>query len=102
VTLQPVSLIESIWTQFAILLPAHPEIDPAHPLGCHRHRVSDSVVFDQGIAALVYGSGYERIASPGCSNCPIRRRLKAWGDLLGQLTHADLQLVLGSSGDARA
>src|SRR4026207_2395928 len=30
------------------------------------------------LAALVHGSGYERIASPGCSDATIRRRLKEW------------------------
>lgn len=30
------------------------------------------------VAALVHGSGYERIASPGCSDATIRRRLRAW------------------------
>jgi hypothetical protein len=32
-------------------------------------------VFDHVIAALVHGSGYERLASPGCSDHTIRRRL---------------------------
>jgi hypothetical protein len=36
------------------------------------------VVFEHVIAALVHGSGYERIASPGCSDATIRRRLKEW------------------------
>jgi hypothetical protein len=61
----PVSVIEPIWDQFAVLLPDHPEVDPAHPLGCHRRRVSDRVVFDHVVAALVHGSGYEWIATPG-------------------------------------
>jgi hypothetical protein len=58
----PVSVIEPIWAQFSVLLPEHPVVDPRHPLGCHRRRVSDRVVFDHVIAALVHGSGYERIA----------------------------------------
>jgi hypothetical protein len=33
------------------------------------------VVFDDVIAALVHGSSYERLASPGCSDRTIRRRL---------------------------
>jgi hypothetical protein len=37
--------------------------------------VPDRVVFDHVIAALVHGSGYERLASPGCSDRTIRRRL---------------------------
>lgn len=85
----PVSVIEPIWDQFSVLLPEYPEVDPAHPLGCHRRRIPDRVVFDHIIAALVHGSGYERIASPGCSDRTIRRRLKAWADAgLMQQLHA--------------
>ncbi len=76
----PVSLIDPVWEQFAILLPDHPEVDPTHPLGCHRRRVPDRVVFEHVVAALVHGSGYERIASPGCSDRTIRRRVRAWAD----------------------
>jgi transposase len=74
----PVSLFEPLWAQFAALLPDHPEVDPTHPLGCHRRRISDRVVFEHVVAALVHGSGYERIASPGCSDRTIRRRVHAW------------------------
>src|SRR5436190_9781988 len=77
----PVSLIEPIWVQFAALLPERPKVAPSHPLGCHRQRVPDRVVFDHMVAALVHGTGYERIASPGCSDRTIRRRLKEWADL---------------------
>lgn len=76
----PVSLMEPVWAQFARLLPDHPAVDPSHPLGCHRRRVPDRVVFEHVVAALVHGSGYERIATPGCSDRTIRRRLRAWAD----------------------
>ena len=72
----PVSVIEPIWAQFSVLLPDHPAVDPTHPLGCHRRRIPDRIVFDQVIAALVHGSGYERIATPACSDRTIRRRLR--------------------------
>ncbi len=75
----PVSLLEPIWAQFAVLLPAHPLVDPTHPLGCHRPRIPDRLVFDQVVAALVHGSGYERIATPGCSDRTIRRRADRLG-----------------------
>ena len=75
-----VSLLEPIWAQFSVLLPDHPVTDPAHPLGCHRHRIPDRVVFEHVVAALVHGSGYERIASPGCSDRTIRRRVHAWAE----------------------
>jgi transposase len=60
------------------LLPARPVVAPSHPLGCHRRRIPERVVFDHVLAALVHGSGYERIATPGCSDRTIRRRLREW------------------------
>ena len=77
----PVCLVEPLWVQFAALLPERPGVAPTHPLGCHRRRIPDRVVFEHVIAALVHGSGYERIASPGCSDGTIRRRLKEWAAL---------------------
>ena len=74
----PVCLLEPLWVQFSALLPERPVVSPTHPLGCHRPRIPDRVVFEHVIAALVHGSGYERIASPGCSDATIRRRLKEW------------------------
>ncbi len=74
----PVCLLEPLWVQFSALLPERPVVSPTHPLGCHRQRIPDRVVFEHVIAALVHGSGYERIASPGCSDATIRRRLKEW------------------------
>lgn len=76
----PVSLMDPVWQQFAVLLPAHPVVAPNHPLGCHRRRISDRVVFEHVVAALVHGSGYERIATQGCSDRTIRRRVRAWAD----------------------
>jgi DDE family transposase len=74
----PVCLLEPLWVQLSALLPERPLVSPTHPLGCHRPRIPDRVVFEHVIAALVHGSGYERIASPGCSDATIRRRLKEW------------------------
>ena len=78
--LLPASLIEPLWVEFAALIGAdqRPEFSPTHPWGCHRRRVPDRVVFDHVIAALVHGSGYERLAGPGCSDRTIRRRLREW------------------------
>ena len=86
----PACLLEPVWGEFAALLGGdRPEFDPAHPLGCHRRRVPDRVVFEHVIAALVHGSGYERIASPGCSDRTIRRRLTAWAEAgIGEGVHA--------------
>lgn len=78
--LMPVCLMEPVWEAFAALLPDHPDVVPTHPLGCHRPRIPDRVVFDHVVAALVHGSGYERIATPGCSDRTIRRRVHAWAE----------------------
>jgi hypothetical protein len=62
-----------------------PPFNPAHPLGCHRRRV----VSEHVVAALVNGSGYERIATVGCSDRTIRRRLAEWAHMgLGEQLHA--------------
>jgi transposase len=74
----PVCLFEPLWDQFSALLPERPRFSPTHPLGCHRDRIADRVVFEHVIAALVHGSGYERVASAACSEGTIRRRLKEW------------------------
>jgi Transposase DDE domain len=86
----PSCLLEPIWVEFCALIGGErPRFDPAHPLGCHRRRVSDRVVFELVVQALVHGSGYERIATPGCSDRTIRRRLKAWAGLgIAQQVHA--------------
>jgi transposase len=74
----PVCLFEPLWVQVSALLPERPRFVPTHPLGCHRERIADRVVFEHVIAALVHGSGYERIASAACSEGTIRRRVKEW------------------------
>jgi Transposase DDE domain len=78
--LLPASLIEPLWVEFAARIGANdrPEFSPSHPWGCHRRRIPDRVVFEHVLAALVHGSGYERIASPGCSDRTIRRRVIDW------------------------
>jgi hypothetical protein len=85
----PSCLLEPVWDQVAALLPTRGRYHPAHPLGCHRRRVPDRTVFEHVLAALVHGSGYERIASPGCSDRTIRRRLKQWAALgIAERVHA--------------
>src|SRR5881394_1930834 len=77
----PASLVEPLWVQFAALLPERPRVVSSHPLGCHRERIADRSVFEHVLAALVHGSGYERIATTGCSDRTIRRRLQEWAAL---------------------
>lgn len=73
----PSSVIEPIWGQFAALLP---DREVVHPLGCHRPRVSDRVVFDKLVQAVVLGAAYERIADSSCSATTLRRRRDEWID----------------------
>lgn len=73
----PSSIIEPLWDQFAELIPEH-EID--HPLGCHRPRIPDRVVFDKLVQVMVLGAAYERIADSTCSATTIRRRRDEWLD----------------------
>jgi transposase len=49
-----------------------------HPLGCHRRRIPDRVVFDKLIQVLVFGCGYRRIADHTCSATTLRRRRDEW------------------------
>jgi hypothetical protein len=73
----PSSIIEPIWDQFSELLPP---LAVTHPLGCHRPRVPDRVVFDKLVQVLVFGCAYERIADATCSATTLRRRRDAWID----------------------
>jgi len=71
----PSSIIEPIWDQFAGLLPAH---QAPHPLGCHRARIPDRIVFDKLVQVLVFGCAYARIADATCSATTLRRRRDEW------------------------
>ena len=74
----PSSIIEPIWDQFSALLPAR---EVAHPLGCHRARIPDRLVFDKLVQVLVFGCAYHRIADETCSASTLRRRRDEWIDL---------------------
>jgi len=77
VPLLPASLTEPLWVQFSALFNEddRPEFAATHPWGCHRRRIPNRVVFDHVLAAVVHGSGYERIATPGCSDWPCQSGL---------------------------
>lgn len=49
-----------------------------HPLGCHRPRIPDRVVFDKRVQILVFGCAYDRIADASCSATTLRRRRDEW------------------------
>ena len=86
----PPYIIEPIWEQFEALLPEH-EID--HPLGCHRRRIPDRVVFEKLVQILVFGCAYEKIADDSCSESTLRRRRDEWIELglVGALRRAALE-----------
>jgi transposase len=71
-------LIEPIWQQFSALLP---ERRTDHPLGCHRSRIPERVVFEKLVQVLVFGCAYERIADASCSESTLRRRRDEWIEL---------------------
>jgi transposase len=74
----PQYIIEPIGQQFSALLPDR-EVD--HPLGCHRPRISDRVVFEKLVQVLVFGCAYHRIADEGCSATTLRDRRDEWIEL---------------------
>jgi transposase len=87
----PSSILEPLWVQIAALLPTR---QIHHPLGCHRPRIADRIVFDKLIQVLVFGCGYRRIADASCSATTLRRRRDEWIAL--GLAEQLRQLVLGA------
>ncbi|SCL13539.1 IS5 family transposase [Micromonospora inyonensis] len=77
----PAWLIEPLWVQFAALLPDRPTYQPTHPLGCHRKRIDDRIVFDKLVQVLRFGCAYEAIADATCSATTIRGRRDEWIEL---------------------
>ena len=71
----PSWLIDPIWDQCQVLLPPHKD---DHPLGCHRPRIPDRLVFDKLVQVLVFGCAYHRIADATVSATTLRRRRDAW------------------------
>jgi transposase len=67
--------IEPIWKQFCALLP---ERKVEHPLGCHKSRIPDRIVFEKLLQLLVFGCAYHRIADESCSDTTLRRRRDEW------------------------
>ena len=67
----PSSILEPLRVQVSALLPVR-QVD--HPLGCHRQRIPDRIIFDKLIQLLAFGCGYRRIADHTCSATTLRRR----------------------------
>ena len=74
----PPYIIEPIFQQFRALLP---ERKTSHPLGCHRPRIPDRVVFEKLVQVLVFGCAYEKIADGSCSATTLRDRRDEWIEL---------------------
>ena len=74
----PSWLLEPLWDQFAALLPDRPVYDPAHPLGCHRPRIGDPIIFEKLIQVLRFGCSYASIADCTCGATTIRERRNEW------------------------
>ncbi|MFE8993190.1 IS5 family transposase [Streptomyces collinus] len=73
----PAWLTGPLWDQFAAVLPERPTVDPSHPLGCHRPRISDRIVFDK-LLHLRFGCSYQAISDTTCSATTIRNRRDEW------------------------
>ncbi|MGW2190535.1 transposase, partial [Streptomyces sp. NPDC001719] len=74
----PSQLTDPLWDQFQELLPEHGEFVPAHPLDCHRQRISDRTVFDKLVQVLVVACGYRKVADSSRSATTIRVRRNEW------------------------
>jgi transposase len=67
-----------LWDQFAALLPGRPVYDPSHPLGCHKPRIADRIIFEKLIQLLGFGCSYASIADCTCGATTIRERRDEW------------------------
>jgi transposase len=74
----PPGLLEPLWDQFAALLPGRPVYDPSHPLGCHKPRIADRIIFEKLIQLLRFGCSYASIADCTCGATTIRERRDEW------------------------
>jgi transposase len=71
----PSCILDPLREEFLALIPARVD---THPLGCHRRRIDDRVVFDKLVEGLVFGCGYERLGDRTCSATTLRRRRDEW------------------------
>lgn len=71
----PSSVIDPLWCQFEALLPP---VEDFHPLGCHRPRVPNRIIFDKLVARLVLGGAYTKHADEAVSATTLRARRDEW------------------------
>jgi hypothetical protein len=62
----PSWLLEPLWDQFAALLPDRPVYSASHPLGCHRPRIADRIIFEKLIQVLRFGCSYTQAGMEIC------------------------------------
>lgn len=74
----PAYLTEALWDN---LFPLIPQRQDCHPLGCHRPRVADRLVFDRLLVLLTSGCSYQQASDKDCSATTLRRRRKEWSNL---------------------
>jgi transposase len=74
----PSWLPERLRDQFAALLPDRPVYHPCHPLGCHKPRIADRIIFEKLIQVLRFGCSYASIANCACGATTIRDRRDEW------------------------
>jgi hypothetical protein len=60
--------------------PAAPTADlpPRPPLGCHKPRIRDRIIFNKLVQVLVFGCSDDKIADTTCSATTIRTRRNEW------------------------
>ena len=92
----PSWLLEPLWDQFAALLPDRPAYHPSHPLGCHKPRIADRIIFEKLIQVLRFGCSYASIADCTCGAPTIRDRRTEW---IKDGIFADLKTIARESYD---
>ena len=62
---------------------------PSHPLGCHRPRIADRIIFEKLIQVLRFGCSYASIADCTCGATTIRERRDEWikAGIFAELKH---------------
>jgi transposase len=71
-------VFDAVW---AAIEPILPEPEDAHPLGCHRRRVSDRLCFEAMLVRLVTGCSWvdvERLMGGRVSDTTLRSRRNEW------------------------
>ncbi len=55
-----------------------PVYDPAHPLGCHRPRIPDRIIFEKLVQVMRSGCSYDPVADCICPATITRERRSEW------------------------